>query len=339
MCLIAYSPKGKPIERSVLAYAHNQNNDGIGIMSALGIEKYLGRKALKRARRYIETYLVPKEIPFAIHFRWATHGEVGFANTHPYESPTGQHWVMHNGIISCTTQESSAKESDTAVFVRKYMQEIPAFDHATYFDDIERKIQWGNKLCIMDSNGTFKLCNEDAGVWIDGIWFSNTYSLPAFKVPRRLDYGDWKDGWRSTTYVPRTVWDYTEHKMVPNPLYKADDDSTATVIIQKDATTRTQSPFLLPRPASKWSHEDRRGYYEALEAGLTVETDYYDAGVLGETAATNAVLDAEEKLAEMAQFDKEEAAIGGDFAPEEDAEDQNMFRRYLKKVAAGIYSS
>src|SRR5579859_2275890 len=158
MCLIGYSPKGAMIDRSVLAYAYNQNPDGIGIMSKIGIEKFMGKKALKRARRYLEAYVVPEQVPYAIHFRWATHGAIQLSNTHPYITPKETHAVMHNGVISLTTAESSKDESDTAVYVRKYMAEMRPYDDTAFYTAIEKQIGWGSKLCIMNAEGVFKLC-------------------------------------------------------------------------------------------------------------------------------------------------------------------------------------
>lgn len=341
MCLIAYSPKGLMVDRSILAYAYNKNPDGIGIMSGAGIEKYMGAKALKRARRYLETYIVPKKVPFAIHFRWATHGDIKMENTHPYAAPTGQHWVMHNGIINCTADEATPDESDTAVFVRKYMADAPALDHATYFTSLATKVGWGNKLCIMNDLGEFVLCNASAGDWIDGIWFSNTYSLPAHKVPKQTHWANGYDGYyqnRGCSYIPREIWDTDTRKMIPNPAYKEADPKpteTATVI------------HLLPRNGTRWNNDDRRSYYEALEAGLTVQEaeQYNDEGTTvesdpGERAALNKALDEVEAAAiRQAETEKETADIGGDFAGPETDEDQSKFRQYLKRVAAGIFVS
>lgn len=321
MCLIIYSPAGNAIDRSVLAYAYNQNPDGIGVMSKIGPQKFMGQKALKRARRYIENYLVSAKLPFAIHFRWATHGDVILANTHPYVTPDGQHWVMHNGVIHLTTQEATPAESDTAVFVRKYMTDIPSFDDVAYFEGIARKVGWANKLCVMNAQGKFILCNDDAGVWIDGIWYSNTYSLPSTMAN---DYYStyWHRPLRSYEYVPEKIWDDELRALVPNPAYKTKE-------------TKSTPTYLLPRSRlnddEQWNKEDRRAYYESLEAGLTVDAEYYDAGIVGEQAAR----------AREASAEKEEQPIGGDFAPDpvDDEEDQSKFRVYLKKVAAGIYSS
>lgn len=359
MCLIAYSPKGAMIDRTILAYAYNKNPDGIGIMSAYGIEKFLGHKALKRARRYLETYLAGKDAPFAIHFRWATHGEIGIPNTHPYEAPQGMHWIMHNGVISLTTGESTAAESDTAVFVRKYMDDIQPFDDKAYYTGIESKIGWGNKLCIMDADGEFKLCNDDAGEWIDGFWFSNTYSLPSSFVPVKMQWGGYHGGYygsRSSYYVePKETWDYNERKFLPNPAYKAAELAEAISDALKDAEDKIAAKDVakeakgratilqLPAPRTVWPSEERRAYYEALEAGLTPEEalDYEEASVeeeaqgIGEIAALRAAR--EEELTATERHEKELADIGGDFAPEEDSEDQNRFRQYLKRVAAGVF--
>jgi len=375
MCLIAYSPQGTMIDRSILAYAHNQNPDGIGIMSKAGIQKFLGHKALKRARRYMEAYIAPEKIPYAIHFRWATHGEVGVANTHPYVSPEKTHAVMHNGVISLTTAESSKAESDTAVFVRKYMDSIQPYDDAAYWRGIETKITWGSKLCIMNFEGAFKLCNENAGEWINGIWFSNTYSLPAHAVPRReYVYQDtWYRGTRSSPttgyvntyskdiwdyetnsfqpnpnyvpYIPKEIWDKTEGKMVPNPEYKAADDASVVCMGNKDFPNKDHKPVNLiewrARKAAAehgvWSGEDRRSYYESLEAGLTPqEAEYYDIGTV---AARAAEAELERAIEEDIPTMKDVAPIGGDFPEEQTAEERQDWKTYLSEVAAGIHNS
>ena len=342
------------VDRSILAYAYNKNNDGIGVMSIAGIEKFMGKKALKRARRYLETFLVPEAIPFAIHFRWATHGAVCMQNTHPYEAPTGNHWVMHNGILGITSGEATAAESDTAVYVRKYLHTLPDFSDKEFYEAVEQQIGWGNKLCIMDANGEFKLCNDDAGEWIGGIWFSNTYSLPSDKIPARAyNYGtSWGQGRYYSSgysnYVPKEIWDSELRCLVPNPAYKAADAEYKPITaLHKDVDDDGGTAVLrLPAPQTRlpetrderWDAEDRRSYYESLEAGIMAGyegDEYYDAGTKAGEAAARSIEDTQ-KLPIMTE--KELQDIGGDFRAEEDEEDQSKFRRYLKKVAAGIYA-
>lgn len=358
MCLIAYSPKGVLVDRAILAYAYYQNPDGIGIMSSAGIEKFMGKKALKRARRYLETYLVPKGVPYAIHFRWATHGDVKMVNTHPYESPQGTHWIMHNGVLGVTSGEATADESDTAVYVRKYLHEAPGFDDKQYWDTVSTHIGWGNKFCVMDANGEFRLCNDDAGEWIGGIWFSNTYSLPDNVIPKRQSYtygGAYSGlgGYYATrseykpvpyqsaygytnalgTWVPKDFWDSTEKKMCSNPAYKESEhypDRVKFADVHYTTADKTRidemdddggTCVLELNPNERWSSEDRRSYYESLEHGLTADDDsYHDTG-------TQAALAKEDEDLQMTQpllsyvVDKPDAPIGGDFAEPDPADE------------------
>lgn len=351
MCLIAYAPKGQLIPREVLSYAAWQNDDGIGVMSSDGVRKYLGNKMLKKARRYMES-LAEAGTPYAVHMRWATHGDVTLDNTHPYQSPGKTHYIMHNGIISLTTAESSAEESDTAVYVRKFLDNMPDFEEdKKFYKDVAAHIGYGNKFVIMDQNHRFQICNEDAGIWIDGIWFSNTYSLPANYPPRPkqnysvggyyntarslypgydVDYDDdrrspYQKGWRYE--IRLKCWFNPEtHEVVERTW---NDGTTSAMLIKRDI------PLLEHKPIEKvsnirspsgnhgtWSHEDREAYYEALESGLTPTeaTQYMDTGTMdaneaGEQAALLALREQQgrELAAAYDSSDKPESPVGGDF--------------------------
>lgn len=355
MCLIAYSPKGTYIPDDILNYACAQNNDGIGVMCRESVTKFLGKKMLKRAKRVIKQ-LVDAEIPYAVHFRWATHGKVNLINTHPYKSPQGEHYIMHNGIITtgdCTT-ESSADESDTAVYVRKFLQEMPRFeDDKKFYTDMGAHIGWGNKFCIMDSDGHFQIVNEGAGTWIGGVWYSNTYSLPAAKANRfeggwmgghgdyysrahnmtvhSAQYNDseWlKYGGEGATCYLEAVkqgftWDYTIKKWLKK--------SAVTAVVlsgNKDYPNRslTTSSALNP-PIRIGADID---YYAALEAGMNEDeaAEYADTGYLPEAKSLSEELEEEFEAGELAALreeqgrllaaaydsgDKPESPIGGDF--------------------------
>jgi hypothetical protein len=148
-------------------------------MSRFGAEKFLGRKAGKRARRYL-SWLVEKNEPYAVHWRMATHGEVTRNLCHPFRTQTGA-LVMHNGVITETARYSSKEDSDTSLFVRDYLFDAPhpAADGAlAYYRLIGTLIGRSNKLLVLHDE-TFHIVNEDSGVWsAEGIWYSNTYSLP-----------------------------------------------------------------------------------------------------------------------------------------------------------------
>lgn len=175
MCLIAYVPDGRELEADVYAAAFKDNNDGIGIMSRLGVVRFLGKKMLKKARRYVRTQLAPAQIEYAIHFRFATHGDVTLDNTHPFVLPDGKSYLMHNGVISWCGYDRD--RSDTGVFA-DLLDDYPGQVNDLYLKELTSIIGYGNKLCIMNADGTFSIVNADAGLWNNGIWYSNTYSLP-----------------------------------------------------------------------------------------------------------------------------------------------------------------
>lgn len=183
MCLIAYMPSGKAMPADHMVAAHVNNNDGIGVMSSDGVHKFLGRKALKRAKRYIET-LVQKKLAHAIHFRYATHGAVTAANCHPFELPNGNGWLMHNGVLNDYTAKSTREHSDTYFFAQEHVHADASLTegdkHLEYWSAVAKKIG-GNKLCIMLPDFRFILVNDDLGRYIDDIWYSQTYSLPSLQ--------------------------------------------------------------------------------------------------------------------------------------------------------------
>lgn len=179
MCLIAYSPNGQLLTKRVFDYARGLNSDGIGIMSNLGVAKFVGRRSGKRAWRYLRRL---EGTEYGIHFRWATHGDVTRELAHPFESMHSDTYVMHNGIISRTAKEATSTDSDTSIFVKRYMSYVPepgARKYKSYFDKIQRLIGYGNKLLVFHvESAAFTIANEDEGGWTDGIWYSNDYSLP-----------------------------------------------------------------------------------------------------------------------------------------------------------------
>jgi len=177
MCLIAYVPANKQMPETYFRAAAKDNSDGIGFMSADGVEKFLGRKMVKRAWRYARQ-LHDANVEYAVHFRWATHGRVALTNTHPFKTPDGNAYVMHNGILTDYTPEDKyGDESDTRRLV-SVMVGVDVTADPDYWTKLADHIGWSNKLCVMSWDGQFRIVNEDAGDWIDGIWYSQTYSLP-----------------------------------------------------------------------------------------------------------------------------------------------------------------
>lgn len=181
MCLIAYSPNGVALPHDVFSCARKTNPDGIGIVSREGVQRFVGKKPQKRARAVLAD-LALRRVPYSVHFRWATHGSVCQELTHPYLAADKATYVMHNGVITWAGDAAGLRDSDTSVFVRACMERprVPDDpDYLPYYELLGDLIGLGNKLCVYHSaTDEWTLVNEDQGEWIDGIWYSNTYSLP-----------------------------------------------------------------------------------------------------------------------------------------------------------------
>jgi hypothetical protein len=66
-----------------------------------------------------------------------------------------------------------------------------------FWGEVESALGWANRALVMyEDTGVFYILNEKGGEWIDGCWYSNTYSLPK---------GFYQDDW--ARYTPqRTAW-------------------------------------------------------------------------------------------------------------------------------------
>jgi len=274
MCLIAYLKAGAQIPEEYFRSAAKENNDGIGIMSAFGVEKFLGRKMVKRAWREARRLQDARQ-EFAVHFRFATHGRVALINTHPFKTPDGNAYVMHNGILNqYTPQNRYGDMSDTRALV-KTMRGIDVEGDAAYWKRLEEHIGWSNKLCVMSHDGQFRIVNESAGDWISNVWYSQTYSLPGMEAP----YGKWWDKYveeRDARETPKYLSDgraggsyYIDSKGVYHELYVSgsnhlalpyDQRSTLAALERRDGASGSGTHSL---PAGTYYRDD-----EALDAEL-----------------------------------------------------------------------
>lgn len=186
MCLIIYAAEAALIPREQFWRGAQDNNDGIGIMSTDGVEKFLGRKMVRRAYAYARS-LAAAGIPYGVHFRWATHGRVGKPNTHPFEIPGTAYWMMHNGIL-WTSSEATDDLSDTAIFARDvmplYMDWKQSGVDDAWLPTLEKEADYSRLLLLNEDSGEFAIVNEDLGQWDHGFWYSNAYSFALGSKPK-----------------------------------------------------------------------------------------------------------------------------------------------------------
>ena len=209
MCLAIYCEAGATCAESDLRTAAQANPDGAGFMyvnggGSLVLERFMRfdkfLRALDRA-----TDENPGS-PFAIHFRWATHGSRDIHNVHPFrvDKHTG---LIHNGVLPVVMGKGH-RRSDTAVFAEDYLPRLSPtwMDDPALFDMVEQYAT-GSKLVVLTTNPAAKfdayILNEGDGHWntANSIWYSNASYKPkaaAVAVPAVVG-SDAVRWWREAT--------------------------------------------------------------------------------------------------------------------------------------------
>ena len=183
MCLIFLKPKGV---KNYLTYerfqnALKRNPHSVGIMykkdGKLKIKKYV-RPSENKKQIY---NLIKNKDEFAIHFRFATHGAIDKQNCHPFKVVDGL-YLMHNGIMY-EYGEMDKTKSDTRNFIELYLKPIieekgiEILKNKDFIDELGKYIGNGNKLLLIDKDFNHYIVNDTSGVWVDGCWASNEYSM------------------------------------------------------------------------------------------------------------------------------------------------------------------
>lgn len=188
MCLIFLKPKGV---KNYLTYerfqnALKRNPHSVGIMykkdGKLKIKKYV-RPSENKKQIY---NLIKNKDEFAIHFRFATHGAIDKQNCHPFKVVDGL-YLMHNGIMY-EYGEMDKTKSDTRNFIELYLKPIieekgiEILKNKDFIDELGKYIGNGNKLLLIDKDFNHYIVNDTSGVWVDGCWASNEYSMEERKI-------------------------------------------------------------------------------------------------------------------------------------------------------------
>lgn len=172
MCLIIASPSGDRPDMDHVISGWSDNPDSWGLMRTSK-----GRVAVRKGMCTESLIAAISEIdgsPWAIHFRWATHGKKDLSNAHPFKLRNDL-YMMHNGIINIDTS-SDDRRSDTYHYSR-YLIDIGISADSINLEEREREIGKGNKLVFMNRVGNITIANESAGDWIGGQWYSNLHSI------------------------------------------------------------------------------------------------------------------------------------------------------------------
>lgn len=193
MCIAIVKTKGGTITDEQLKNCFNRNKDGAGFAypkdGEVVIEKGFFKfdDFLKRYRK------VEKKCNsnMLIHFRISTAGLIDKMNCHPHRI-NDKLVMIHNGILHIDVPKNS-KVSDTVLYCKRYLKQLPkGFTHNdVIMEFMAEHIGSYNKFCFLDSNGDYKIVNEDAGKWVDGVWYSND----SYKAPAYVNFGRYNKYW------------------------------------------------------------------------------------------------------------------------------------------------
>lgn len=204
MCLLLFKTANAEVPYEFLQNAETNNPHGSGIAIADGTKTLIQKGALWGAYDIAKVLEEFRGHPAIIHFRWATHGNKNFVNTHPFPiDANGSTWVgAHNGVISPI--KTYVDESDSRAFLRQSVVPLVKkgirLDDAIVLEALGKEMGTGNKMCYMEGSGAIGIANEKMGHWKDGVWFSNTSyekSRTRYSWVDDDDCGGYCAGWHS----------------------------------------------------------------------------------------------------------------------------------------------
>lgn len=212
MCLIVKKPAGMEIPTEHLVNSATHNPDGWGVMWA-SKGKVHTRKGMGHIREAMPVIDSLTAKTCYVHQRYATHGATDLANGHPFcildKTMHGTElYMMHNGVLN-GVPDIMRDRSDTyhyAMMLRGILAGQPELlADKKFLRDLSGDIR-GSKFVFLFGDGREIIINEDEGKTLEGLWYSNTYSLAQ---PRKYtpltpikayasagmndddDYGDW----------------------------------------------------------------------------------------------------------------------------------------------------
>jgi len=186
MCVaVGLKPRraAKEITKKTLRLCWDENPHGAGFMF-VSDNKVLIEKGFFDFDEFFDTLMLARELHpdswFGVHFRIASAGVISADNCHPFWIKEGEMAVIHNGTIQGLPGVSKdSAESDTCVFARDILAKLPDgfLENEAIRELIEDRIGY-SKLFVLTADNRVFIYNENAGVWINGNWFSNTRWKP-----------------------------------------------------------------------------------------------------------------------------------------------------------------
>lgn len=194
MCVIVMNSKGsRKLTEAEFNQCWRRNPHGYGIMYVVD-SVVISKKTMELPSAF-ELYNQVMDLNtwnVVSHFRFATHGSVGIANTHPFDcgldDSGGNMMLVHNGVLGYSSKLEPDK-SDTRLLcdiLKRFPRGYTKLQE--YNDAINKQLSW-DKILIMDSSGNVSHYGA-AGVAVDdGIWASNNAPITYNKPNTMIDLG------------------------------------------------------------------------------------------------------------------------------------------------------
>lgn len=205
MCLIIANPKGNPVPLEYVLNAYSTNSDGFGVMYAKN-DLLRIKRGLFTINHIVDIFAELNEArkPYVAHFRYATHGTTNGANCHPFPitGKLGGVAMVHNGTLAGTEWRRKDK-SDTAILADRIEGHLGKQDFGArdlFHKEVPElrsrytKAIGTDKLVFMNGKSDINIYNAHQGLWLEGVWYSNGYSL----IPDNVSVGSWVrgNGWK-----------------------------------------------------------------------------------------------------------------------------------------------
>jgi hypothetical protein len=178
MCLAIVKPKGITISEEHLYNGWLNNNDGAGFACITNEGDFFTHKSLTY-EGFIDVYRnAVKEYgdtsDFLIHFRIASKGSKTIDNCHPFIVDADR-IIIHNGTLYNIDIDKKDTRSDTKVFAEDWLAQLPAEweDNPIIPLMLEDFITSSSKICMLHRTKGIRIFNEDKGLWVTGVWYSN----------------------------------------------------------------------------------------------------------------------------------------------------------------------
>jgi hypothetical protein len=211
VCLLTFVPADVMPDTTALHNGAQLNDDGHGFAIVAGDQLIVERgldgdlmiEAFAAARR------AHPHGPALFHSRFGTHGTRVLDNCHPFPIGCDPRTVMaHNGVLPAVVQPAKGDpRSDTRIAAEDYLPLLGSLRVRRNRMRLQRWMTSYNKIVILTVDRRFKqsayILNEKAGIWDDGIWYSNDgyRSRPSARWGR-VGAWDWPDeAWDDRDYT------------------------------------------------------------------------------------------------------------------------------------------